>query len=163
MSFKEFLSEVKSKALACFDNQAYQYEALIDELETTRDTSRNPLFDVLFSYQNFEPSELAFPEIVLKPYNYGNSISKFDLTLSAIDSGDQIFLNFEYSTAIFKKETVERFLAYFKKIISIILTDINKKISDIEIITEKEKQQLLYEFNDTSVAYPIDKTIVDLF
>ena len=54
LSFREFLSGVKNKTLACFDNQTYQYEELIDELKVVRDTSRNPLFDVMFVFQNFE-------------------------------------------------------------------------------------------------------------
>ena len=36
-------------------------------------------------------------------------------------------------------------------------------LKDIEIVTPEEKHKILYEFNNTKVDYPKDKTIVDLF
>ena len=36
-------------------------------------------------------------------------------------------------------------------------------LSEYSLLSEKEKHQLLVNFNKTNVAYPIDKTIVDLF
>src|SRR5690606_28149158 len=48
VTFKEFLATVQSRSLAAFDNQSYPYEELINELKVVRDTTRNPLFDVVF-------------------------------------------------------------------------------------------------------------------
>ena len=163
LSYREFLIEVKNKTLACFDNQNYQYEELIDELKMGRDTSRNPLFDVLFVFQNFEGEALEIPGIRLKRYKSVNTVSIFDLLLTTAEAQGQTLLSFEYSTSLFKKETIERFIIYFKKIISAIVADQSKKILDIDILIEKEKQQLLYEFNNTKALYPFDKTIHELF
>ncbi len=69
LSFKEFLSTLKARTLACFDNQAFPYEELIDELHVTRDTSRNPLFDVMLVFQNQELSEFTLSELTIKPFN----------------------------------------------------------------------------------------------
>jgi amino acid adenylation domain-containing protein len=163
LSVKEFLSSVRSKTLSCFDHQNYQLETLIDQLKIERDTSRNPLFEVMFSYQNLEHSEFNSPDLAFSFYQGEDAISQFDLTLSAFDKGAQISLNFEYATALFKKETIERFSGYFKKIISDIISNVNRKIADIDMLSAEEKQMLLIEFNNTYADYPTEKTIIAEF
>ncbi|MDW3194571.1 MAG: amino acid adenylation domain-containing protein [Cytophagales bacterium] len=163
MSFREFLSEVQSGTLACFDHQGYQYEELIDELKIARDTSRNPLFDVLFSYQNFEESTLQMPGLKLASVKSGHSISKFDLTLTVSESVKRLYLDFEYSSELFEKHTIERFNTYLEKIVEQVVSNPETLLSDIAIITEPERQQILTEFNDTIAEYPKDKTVIDLF
>jgi iturin family lipopeptide synthetase A len=161
--FNEFLTEVKSKSLACFENQSYQFEELINDIKLDRDESRNPLFDVMFVYQNYEESKQKMEGLTLKPENYKHASSRFDLTLLAVDEEDQLFFRFIYSTELFKKETAERFVAYFERIINSIVENDNILLSDIEIISVDEREKLLIDFNDTSVEVPKGKTILDLF
>ncbi len=52
---------------------------------------------------------------------------------------------------------------HFSRILSNLSKDIYIKIDEIEIIEEEEKNQILYEFNDTKVEYPKDKAIQELF
>ncbi len=163
LSFKEFLSEVKSRTLACFDNQSYQYETLIEDLKIPRDLARNPLFDVAFVLQNYERSQLTIPGLILTPFDEKHTVSKLDIILTAFEREKQIFFQFEYATDLFKKETIERIIVYFKKIVSTIVNNVYIKISDIKIITEDEEQHLLYKFNNTKVDYPRDETIISLF
>lgn len=163
LSFREFLTTVRSKTLACFDNQAYQYEDLIDELKVERNTSRNPLFDVLFSYQTMDRSSLELPGLALKQYNAQYGVSQFDLTLWVVESPEKLLLKFEYATALFKKETIEKFIAYFRNILAAVTADINEKIAAIEIVSAEEKHRLITGFNDTAFSYPLNETIVSIF
>ena len=55
------------------------------------------------------------------------------------------------------------FIGYFDTIIDHILEDKEIKLFDIEIISVKEKRQILYDFNNTQTDYPRDKTIHELF
>ncbi|NOQ25380.1 MAG: amino acid adenylation domain-containing protein [Bacteroidales bacterium] len=163
LSFKEFLIEVKNKTLSCFDNQEYQYDDLISSLNVSRDRGHNLLFNTMFVFQNIEKKALEIPELKLTSHSSGHTVSRFDQTLAVVESQGQLFLTFDYSTELYKKETIERFITYFKKIVSDIITDQSKKISEIEIVTESEKQQLLIDFNNTDAVYPKDKTIYELF
>jgi tyrocidine synthetase III len=163
LCFREFLLGVKNNTMSCFDNQSYQYEELIVELNMGRDTGRNPLIENMFVLQNFTGEELKIQGLTLQTYKIERNTSKFDLMLTVVESQMQLFLTFEYCTKLFRKETIERFIVYFKRILSAIIIDQNKKISEIEIILEKEKHQLLYEFNKTKADYSKDKTIIDLF
>ncbi|MCU0288756.1 MAG: amino acid adenylation domain-containing protein, partial [Acidobacteria bacterium] len=162
-TFWEFLYEVKEKILNAFENQDYQYEDLVTQVVINRDASRNPLFDTMFALQNIDISEINIPGLNLSPYQHENKVSKFDLSLSGMERKDKLFFIFEYSTKLFKKETIERFIVYFKNVINGVIIDKNRKISDTEIITEEEKKQVLFDFNDTEAEYPKDKIIQQIF
>jgi tyrocidine synthetase-3 len=162
-NFQQFLEEVNTGTLEAFDNQDYQYEELVERVAVTRDTGRNPLFDVFFVLQNIESPPVDIPGLILKPYNYNQGISKFDLTLQCSEIGDKMWFNFQYSTKLFRKETIERLILYFKKILSTVVKEVEIKISRICIVSEEEKKQVLYDFNNTKKEYPAHKTILELF
>jgi amino acid adenylation domain-containing protein len=155
--FLEFLEEVKAKTVRAFENQDYQYEYLVEKLEANRDASRNPLFDVMYTLETREMSG--------KPgsYGYENRVSKFDLTLVGIDGGENLFFTLEYSTKLFKEVTIRRFIEYLKRVLSTIIENPAKKIAAIEVIEDREREQLLHDFNDTATGYPGTKTLPGLF
>jgi hypothetical protein len=163
VSFNAFLQDVKSRTLACLQHQSYPYETLIDDLNVKRDSSRNPLFDVMLSFQNGDEPVLAIPELQVSRYPINQTVSKFDITLTVTDSGNVIHCVVEYATELFKENSIRRFIQYFKNILSSAIVDSAVAISSIELIPELEKIQLLHEFNDTALDYQRDTTIVSLF
>lgn len=163
LSFREFLSEVRLRTLACFDNQSYQYETLLEDLKVPRDPSRNPLFDAAFVLQNYERSALTIPGLKLTQIDEEHTASKFDITLTAFERDNTILLQFEYAVDLFKTETIERFMAYFQKLASAVTNNVDVRISDINIVTEQETHQLLYTINGAKTDYPADKTLIQLF
>jgi amino acid adenylation domain-containing protein len=168
-TFKEFLKEVKKQALEAYENQEYPFEELVEQLVINRDLSRNPLFDAMFILHNeFQPRTGTIPgpakmDLNLESYDYEKRTSQFDLTLVGFEGENRLVFRIEYSTRLFKEETVRRFIKYFKEIITMVLRDPQVKLAGIEIIPEEEKNQVLYEFNNTGAAYPQDKTLHELF
>lgn len=163
LTFAEFLNNVKSQVIRCFDNQSYPYEDLIDELNIERDTSHNPLFDVLFSYENFSKTDFELPGLTLKPYGYQHTDAKFDLTLIAGELDGQIHLRMNYCVGLFTKETIERFARYFEKVVTTVTSNQGINLRDIDILTDTERTQLLSVFNDTALEYAHKETLVSLF
>ncbi len=164
LSFREFLLSVKDNVLSCIENQDYPYEELIDDLKVERDAGRNPLFDITFAYQNYKKSELEIPEIEVESYKREHATAKFDINFLGSEVDDQIHLTFEYSTALFKQETIERFITYFEKIVSAVIIDTDTKIYDIDILRDSQEQDhLLQDLDFGEVNYPKDKTLIDLF
>ncbi|MCX2584719.1 amino acid adenylation domain-containing protein [Pedobacter sp. MR22-3] len=161
--YSEYLHELEKRTLSGFENQAYPYESLLDELKVVRNVSRNPLFDVVFSYENFEEINLEIPGLKLKNYPLNQSEAKFDLTVRITELDNKFYLNIDYSTALFTAGTIEKYAGYFMKIASEIIADRRKQLLEIDILSEEEKYALLTTFNDTSMAYPTDKTVIDLF
>lgn len=163
MRFVEFLSEVRTKTLACFDHQAYPFDELVDELRVERDASRNPLYDVVFAYQNVGNTPLDLPGLKVETIEVGRTTAKFDLELIALESDGQLEFTLEYATQLFKEETAQRFVHYFNRLVLAVIDDSNQKISEISLLTQEEKERLLSNSGRQWSDLPVDKTFVDLF
>jgi amino acid adenylation domain-containing protein len=167
-TFAGFLREVKTRVLEAFENQEYHFEDLVDRVSINRDASRNPLFDVVLALPNMGAPTGNLPEVEvpgLKVESYESKIltAKFDLNLTCVEIGEKLVFSFEYCSKLFKESTIERFIRYFKTVVSEITDDAARIISEIGIIPEEDKMQILYEWNDTGVGYPKEKTIHRLF
>ncbi|MGB7604620.1 MAG: amino acid adenylation domain-containing protein, partial [Lutisporaceae bacterium] len=162
-TFKEFLEEVKANSLQAFENQDYQFEELIDKLNIKRDLSRNPLFDVMFSMQNLDAGEMQIEGLTFKPYEIDNNIAKFDMTITAVELNKTIMLSLNYCTKLFNKQTIENMSKHLTNILSSISSNTNLMLSEVEMLSEEEKHQVLIDFNNTEADYPREKTINQLF
>ncbi len=168
----QFLKDLKQRTISDFENQEYPFEEMVENLDLHRDVSRNPIFDVMFTlsnqaeYQNRDASAAPpQPQTGSETESHPGTgrTAKFDLNLSATEGDKYLYLNFEFCTKLFTPATIKRVITYFKRIVQTVSRDLDQKIGDIEFITEEEKHQILYEFNDTTVDYPREKTIHQLF
>ncbi len=162
-TFKEFLLEVKENALEAYENQNYQFEGLVEKLNVARELSRNPVFDVVFALQNMESNETVVEGIKIKPYKFENSISKFDMTMTAVELESGISISIQYCTKLFNQATIERMYKHLENVIQAVTQNIDIKLSEVELLTKEERQQILIDFNNTKADYPKDKTIHQLF
>jgi amino acid adenylation domain-containing protein len=147
ISFLEFLKQVKKTTLEAYENQDYQFENLVEQVFVRKDTSRNPLFDVMFQLDNLEKLGIASLEPSIKPYPYQKKISKFDMTLFAKDAGKKLLFFIEYSTALFKKETVQWFATFFKEILKTVSRNPAGKLAEIMEMPEERKKTILDQLN----------------
>lgn len=162
-SFSEFLEEVKDNAFRAFENQDYQFEKLVDSLDVPRDISRNPMFDTMFVLQNLGIPQMDFGGLKFLPYGFENKVSKFDLTFEVVENGEDARINIEYSTKLFKRETILRMADHFTNIAREAVKNPEIKLDEIDISTPLEKEQLIFGFNETKAEYPKGKTICNLF
>jgi phthiocerol/phenolphthiocerol synthesis type-I polyketide synthase E len=135
-TFAGFLKEVKENTINAFDNQAYPYGELIKKVGDEKNHARNPLFDAMLIVQNMEGnlSEIKMGELKLLPYSdEAPQPAKTDICLEAEERDRKIFLKLKYSTALFKKETMEYFVSFFKEIVSLILENKEVKLGDISV------------------------------
>jgi tyrocidine synthetase-3 len=163
----EFLEEVKESVLKSYENQDYPYEDLVEQILKQRDMSRNPIFDVMFSYQGKELSldyyRVVKDEFSITPFEYNEHTSKFDFTLFVSEKEDSLECTIEYATRLFKSTTIERWISFFNHLIKQVLNNPRENISEIEIISPGEKETILVNFNKTRQKYPGEKTIIELF
>jgi amino acid adenylation domain-containing protein len=151
-TFIQFLEEVKQNTIDAFDNQAYPFEDLIEKVMDTRDAGRNPLFDTMFTLQNFsnprEYIEAKEPSSVPRVIQYEYLKSKFDLNLNGYEIGNQVKFVLEYRTSLFKEDTINRFSSYFKKIVSAVLANPTQKLSELEITPAENKKEISSPLED---------------
>ncbi|MCP5055013.1 MAG: AMP-binding protein, partial [bacterium] len=151
--------------------QDYPFENLVEKVFVTRDLGRHPLFDVMFVFRDKEESEHTvaieklFGKTKFHEYEYENRQSKFDLTLTVADAGEQLMVHIQYCTRLFRKETIERIGNYFLKILDSFLEAPDRKLFELDIITEREKQQILVDFNGSRSPWQdtLGKTIPQVF
>ncbi|PFJ51515.1 hypothetical protein COJ02_24690 [Bacillus thuringiensis] len=162
-TINEFISEVKEDTLESFENQDYQFLDLAKKLKIERDASRNLAFDTMFILENMSIPDLKLDENRLEEYEFEYKQSKFDLTLLAEEKESKITFFFEYSTKLFKQETINRMKDSYLKILSEICSNADMKLKEVQIINDAEKEKILYEFNNTELKYDNDLTLVNLF
>ncbi|AWM17149.1 non-ribosomal peptide synthetase [Bacillus inaquosorum] len=163
--FVEYLQEVRDTALGAYEHQDYPFEELVDKLKLTRDMSRNPLFDVMFVLQNMDQESIQLEELHLKSAaNNGHQTSKFDLTLYAHEQPCGLLtFQMEFSTDLYKKKTIEKWLQYFINMLLSITQDNKAALGTINILNEDETHYLIHELNRTKIDYPRNETISRLF
>jgi amino acid adenylation domain-containing protein len=158
-----FLREVKERTLRAFANQDYQFEALVERLNIDRDTSHNPLFDVMFSMQNTDIPSLEIPGLRLTPFPVKTTAATFDMVFTISEAGDVLYCENTYRTSLFRGDTIDALLGYFNNIISSVSENPHQRIDRVDLIGKEEKRRLLVDFNDTGTPYPREKTLGLLF
>lgn len=164
LRYREFLEKVKANCLKAYANQEYAFEELVESVGVLRDMSRNPLFDVMLELQNTERPEMRLEGNPLEVVEWEDSVAKFDLTFSIEEIKENNYnIKLEYCIDLFKQETIERIAMHYIEVLKQLTEDSEKRIEEIEVITEAEKTQILDEFNNTETEYQRDRTVVDLF
>ncbi|WP_434784580.1 amino acid adenylation domain-containing protein [Paenibacillus polymyxa] len=146
-TFLDYLKEIKETTLGAFEHQNYPFEELVDKVNVARDLSRNPLFDTMFALQNTENLEIQLPGLHLSTYASEEIVSKFDLSLDVTEIEEGLEYLFEYATALYKTETVEKLAAHYLQLLESILRNPSATIAELGILTPAEKEQILGAFN----------------
>ncbi|MBL6449613.1 amino acid adenylation domain-containing protein [Fulvivirga sp. 29W222] len=164
-SFNEYFRKVTENTLACIENQDYPLEDLIDALQLERDPGRNnPLFDCILVYRDGREGQVeTTSEEVFINEQSAHIVSRFNLTLSILESEDSLSCNFIYAPALFKESSISNFATYFKNIFQAVTQNNEITISDIPILSEAERNKLLYTWNNSRIDLPLDKTLPILF
>ncbi|PHS10315.1 MAG: hypothetical protein COA88_02400 [Kordia sp.] len=161
-SFTAHVSEVKQQMINGLAHQAYPFDLLVNELGLERDMSRNPLIDTVFVLQKSELVNLPIKDLEVSPYGYKYNIAKFDIHTEAFPEGDDIRLNINYNTALFKYDTMHQFGHHFKNILKSICLKPEGLVKDIDMLATDEKDYILNSFNKTEKDYSHAKTILNL-
>ncbi|WP_052088210.1 non-ribosomal peptide synthetase [Paenibacillus wynnii] len=161
--YENFLGEIKEVCLKAYEHQEYPFEELVEVLNLERDMSRNPLFDVMFVLQNNEEEKLLFHSAKTEIIRAETKVSKCDLTFNVYQEQKSYKVELEYCTDLFKKSSAERMLEHYHVVLQQLVENRKIMLKDVEVITEDERVNILKDFNDTRVAFPSDKTMIDFF
>ncbi|MWC30353.1 non-ribosomal peptide synthetase [Paenibacillus sp. MMS18-CY102] len=162
-TFLHFLEEVKGNVLTAFEHAEYPFEELVGSLPLSRDTSRNPLFDVMFVMQNMDIPELALKGNTMQRIALPHRSAKFDLTLEVSEQDGGLACKFEYATSLYKPKTIGRLIRHFRAIIAEATARPEQRIGEIEILSAQERERVLHTFNDTAREYPVDRPLHSWF
>ncbi|SHM51676.1 surfactin family lipopeptide synthetase A [Anaerosporobacter mobilis DSM 15930] len=86
-----------------------------------------------------------------------------DITLCVIEKGNENEVYIQYNKELYMDVTVQYILNHYVKTLHEIIDKSNSSVGDIDIITEEEKNSILNYYNNTTLTYPDDMTIPELF
>lgn len=167
-SFQELLQRVRKTNLNAYEHQDLPFERLVEAINPVRSQSRHPLFQIMLALQNTPDPNLVLPDAQTKLKLYSVGASKFDLTIELRElytkdgkaAGLKGFL--EYSTDLFKRETVEIFIGRMLKLLNEAANNPHENIGSLEILLPEERQKILVDWNKGSEYIP-ENCISDLF
>jgi amino acid adenylation domain-containing protein len=162
-SFSQLLQQVRETTLAAYDHQDLPFEKLVEELHPERSLSYSPLFQVMLVLQNAPIGELSLPGLTLTPLQLEDSAARDDLFLSIAETEAGLTGELAYNSDLFDRRTIERLVGHFQTLLSNIAANPDQPIAQIPLLTTAEQQQMLIEWNDTQVDYPLDQCFPQLF
>ncbi|MBD0304901.1 MAG: AMP-binding protein, partial [Tolypothrix sp. T3-bin4] len=162
-TFAELLKRVREVALGAYAHQDLPFELLVEELQPQRDLSHTPLFQVMFVLQNAPMSALELPNLTLSLLEGYGVTAKFDLTLDMTETQSGLIGTFEYNSDLFQESTIKRMAGHLETLLEAIEANPQQRLSQLPLLTASEQHQLLQEWNNTEVTYPVNKCIHQLF
>ncbi|PYQ27335.1 MAG: hypothetical protein DMF56_20505 [Acidobacteria bacterium] len=157
----ETIADMSRLFAGAFDHQSYPFDRLVDELKVARDTARSPLFDVLVVVHDAGETALALDGIRATPVPLDSGTSKFDLSFYFTQRGGELSCDIEYDTALFHRDSVERWWRAFERVLD--AAD-DARPDAIDVISDEERGRLarLSGAGGTPAVLE-DATLVSLF
>jgi amino acid adenylation domain-containing protein/non-ribosomal peptide synthase protein (TIGR01720 family) len=163
LTFRKLLKEVTDHTLQAIEHQDYPFEQLVDRIDVTRDTSRNPLFDTMFNLFDAEDHEILLDTISIVPYQLDNDVAKFDLLIDAYEDEANICFDLQYCTDLFKEETAMQMSEYYLWILTELVSNLDATLGGISLISDTEKHRIIQQSNGKKVAYDFSRNVAERF
>jgi amino acid adenylation domain-containing protein len=161
-SFSDHLALVRRAFVEAYDHQSCTFGSLVQRLALQRTANRMPLLSATFNLERrrgapgFEGLEAAIR---------GNHrlFTNFDLTFDVLESNDGLKVDCTYSADLFKPETIRRWLAHFDILLKSVVADSRRRVSELRLLSDADWQQMVVDWNQTALNYPLEACIHDLF
>jgi amino acid adenylation domain-containing protein len=163
VSFRALLRQVRETALAAYGHQDLPFETLVEELRPERDLSRSPFFQVMLSHQSVRRDLPGLRDLKLALVEGESETAKFDLGLTAVEAESTLWLAMDYNTDLFEGATAGRFLNHLSRLLEGALASSEGRWTDLPILPEAERAQVLAGFNDTGSTAGADACLHQLF
>lgn len=162
-TFLALIEQIKKTTNNALSHKNTPFETLVKELKPERNGTANPLFQVMFLYNTLQETPSFGKNLTVEESVIDLGVSKFDLTLFVTDRGDHLTATFEFATDLFSVETIERLHRHLENLLQNIVQSPEKRISEFDLLTQKERNKFLIEWNQTTAEIPENTSIHALF
>ena len=169
-SFRELLGRVRETVLGAFEHEELPFEKLVEALQPERDTSRNPFFQVLYSFQgagDFLGPAREAPEraqrsgLRFRPIELDSGSTRLDLELYAFRGPGGLRLTVNFRRDLFEPDTIERLLGHLAVLLEAAVADPERRLSELPLLTPGERAQL-ERWGRAPMPAPADRCLHDL-
>jgi amino acid adenylation domain-containing protein len=153
-SFEDFLRIVQRTSLEAYEHQDLPFELLVDHLNIERDTSRNPLFQIMFVLQNV-PKNVAASDAegpLGAVLDSGQQGAIFDLRIELFDDSDALWGGIEFNVDLFDRSTIDSLAAAYHYMVAQIVAAPARGVMDFALLDDAAARQQIEGFNRTASA-----------
>ena len=159
-SFRSALHRVRATALDAFAHQDVSFDEIVDAAGMPRDTSRNPLVQVLFALQNTPASRFTLPGLEAEALEGAWRTSRYDLSLYVREEADGgLSALVEFDTDLFDRATVERWMRHYARLLASLAARPDQPQGAAEMLDDAERERVLREWNRTATPFDASQTI----
>jgi amino acid adenylation domain-containing protein len=162
-SFRELLAQIREVTLEAYAHQDLPFDKLVEALNLPQDRSRNPLFQVMLIVRSVPNDKLQLNEIAPELLKTHTEKAQFDFTFDLSETPQGLEGSLGYAADLFEAATITRLIGHFQTLLEGIVARPEARLSELPLLTERERRQLLVEWNNTQADYPKDKCIHQLF
>jgi amino acid adenylation domain-containing protein len=162
-TFSDLLRRVHVAMVEAQANQDVPFEAVVEALRPTRDLSRHPLFQTMFSFDRVTPQRRRICNLSIEAYGVHTGAAQFDLTLDISDSAESMAGTFCYAVDLFEVSTIERLASHFQHLLELVTANPDCRIDSLSLSDDQERFQILHEWNATRRARDPSLTLGRLF
>ncbi|PYP84773.1 MAG: non-ribosomal peptide synthetase, partial [Candidatus Angelobacter sp. Gp1-AA117] len=159
----QYLQQMRETTLEAFLRQDLPFELLVEALQPQRDLSYTPIFQVVFSLQNVPVSEMSLSGLTLGFPEIEETAAKYDLLLDMREVGSGFAGVLEYNTDLFDTATAHRIATHYQQLLKSIASAPAQRISEMPLLTEAERHEMLVDWNQSRSEYPAQHCIHELF
>ncbi|NJD04771.1 MAG: amino acid adenylation domain-containing protein [Ruminiclostridium sp.] len=163
LKFISFVDEISKEWMSILRHQKYPFDLLMCDLREAN-KGMEKLYDIILNYQNAKLCKTD-GNISYEGRWHVNGCQTESLRIHLNDREDDgnIILDYDYLCDLFHAKEIEFIHDHIIRLLWHALDNPLKEICRIEMISEKEKYKVLYDFNNTAFNYPMNKTIHQLF
>ena len=164
-SFRELVERVTANALEAYAHQQFPFEKLVQRLQPARDGHHDPLFQVVWAYQNVPNAEMRLPGLVARTgRKLERGVTLFDLECRISEEPDgEVLIHLVYNADAFCASTIERLLGHWSNLLTQIASHPDRKLSAFSLLSDAERHQLLFSWACGPDASPPPHTLDHLF
>ncbi len=160
LTFEQYLNAVKSLSLNALQNKDVPFEKVVDALQVERSLDNTPLFQIFFAFHKHQAQvtteiNQSIPGISIEELPKERPMSQFDLTLQMVDMGNEkLPAVFEYKSGKYTEATIQNLIHHFQVLLANICANPQAKLSQLQLLSEQDKEQLLLSLNGAQKVYP---------
>lgn len=168
-SFRDFVTQIKRMMLDVQENQAYPFDKIAQDLGVERNNSRHPIYDAVFEMHTLHTDSKEVREVSpglflsfehsLQPIRY----SAFDFAFELYQKDGLIEGYIQYAADLFDKDSMERLSRNFVQLMKQAVENPSILITDMDMLSNAERQQVLEHFNHLTISFPVDQPFPALF
>ena len=162
-SFSELLKRVREVCLGAYAHQDVPFEKLVEELQPERDLSRSPLFQAKLILQNAPGEGLELEGVRLSGGGGEVETTRLDLTVAMTEVGGGLVGDVNYSRDLFEAGTIERLMSHYVNVLRGIVNEEVGRIGHLSLLSDRERAQIVAEWNETRNPFPEGRRIHELF